>query len=259
MIAHIRADTRRRIEKIATIDTHQLARGGATIAFIAWMILRMNDMHTGFDAILVPGGGLLPDGTLPPWVINRLERAVARAGHAAVLTLSAGTTHKPPPLDARGFPRFESVEAARFLVAQGVTPERILTETASYDTIGNAYFSRLIHAEPRRLRRLLVITSDFHMPRTQAIFAWIYGLTPTDGYSFAFEAVVDDGIDAEALNERRAKEARALADMYALAGRITSLAQFHEWFFTEHRAYATSGWLDREQGADDLGAALSTY
>ncbi|MCA9910118.1 MAG: YdcF family protein [Anaerolineae bacterium] len=219
----------------------------------------MNAMHAAFDVVLVPGGGLLPDGTLPPWVINRLERAVDRAGDAAILTLSAGTTHKPPPFDARGFPRFESVEAARLLVAQGIAPERILTETTSYDTIGNAYFSRVIHAEPRTLRRLLVITSDFHLPRTQFIFEWVYGLTPTNDFSLAFEAVADSGIAAEALSERRAKEARALADVRTLAGGITSLAQFHDWFFTEHRAYATSGWLDRGQGTDDLGAALSTY
>jgi len=212
-----------------------------------------------YDAVLVPGGGLLADGTPPPWVIARLERALIRAGQATLITLSAGTTHKPPPLDERGFPRFESVEAARYLAARGVAPEHILTETASYDTIGNAYFARALHAEPRDFRRLLVITSDFHMPRTRAIFEWVYGLAPEGGYCLAFEATPDDGLDPTALRERQAREAQGLNTVRALAGQITSLAGLHDWLYHEHRAYATAGWLSRPDSEADLGAARATY
>ncbi|MCC6616621.1 MAG: YdcF family protein [Anaerolineae bacterium] len=212
-----------------------------------------------YDAVLVPGGGLLADGTPPPWVIARLELARARAGEAFIITLSAGTTHKPPPLDARGFPRFESVESARYLAAQGVAPERILTETASYDTIGNAYFARVIHTEPRGWRRLLVITSEFHMARTRAIFEWVYGLAPKAGCSLAFEATPDIGIDPAALSERQTREAQGLKAVHDLAGQITSLAQLHGWMFSEHRAYATAGQIARSDDADELGAARGTY
>ncbi len=48
--------------------------------------------------------------------------------------------------------------------------ERIWAETASLDTIGNAYFARVIHTDPAGLRRLLVVNSAFHMPRTRMIF-----------------------------------------------------------------------------------------
>ena len=92
---------------------------------------------------------------------------------------------------------------------RGVAPERVLLESWSLDTIGNAAFARLMHADlaqarssprdrrevrsylragrwaeivPRyrrgpadgphlaQWRRMLVVTSDFHLPRTRAMF-----------------------------------------------------------------------------------------
>jgi len=46
-----------------------------------------------FDAIVIPGGGLLPDHTLPPWVLPRFERALALRRAEFVLPLSAGSPH----------------------------------------------------------------------------------------------------------------------------------------------------------------------
>src|SRR5262249_7515805 len=144
------------------------------------------------------------------------------------ITLSAGTTHRPPPLDKNSFPIFESVAAARYLIDAGIPPGQILTETHSYDTIGNAFFSRVIHIDPQRLRRLLVITSDFHLPRTQAVFDWIYGLEPrTLEYELQFESVSDPRIDKKTLHDREEKERRSLAGLADLTKRITTLPDFH--------------------------------
>jgi uncharacterized SAM-binding protein YcdF (DUF218 family) len=123
-----------------------------------------------YDAVLVPGGGLRPDGALPPFVLNRLEAAQVLAGEAPIILLSAYTIHRAPPLDAAGYPVLESVAAAKALLARGVPASRIWVETASLDTIGNAYFARVIHTDPAGLRRLLVVNSEFHMPRTRMIF-----------------------------------------------------------------------------------------
>lgn len=51
-----------------------------------------------------------------------------------------------------------------------------LQEVSSYDTVGNAYFSLTIHALPSGWRRLAVVTSHFHMPRSRALFADLYQL-----------------------------------------------------------------------------------
>jgi uncharacterized SAM-binding protein YcdF (DUF218 family) len=192
-----------------------------------------------YDAVLVPGGGLRQGGTLPPYVLNRLETAQTLAGEAPIILLSAHTVHRAPPLDAAGFPVLESVAAARTLLARGVPPARIWAETASLDTIGNAYFARVIHTDPTGLRRLLVVNSAFHMPRTRMIFDWIFGLPPADPpYALDYHALPDRGLTAAGLEARRAKEAARMEGLRRTSPHIASLAALHRWLFTEHRAYA---------------------
>ncbi|MEM7796882.1 MAG: YdcF family protein [Cyanobacteria bacterium P01_C01_bin.118] len=192
-----------------------------------------------YDVILVPGGGVLANGELPLWTRCRLNRAIEQRQDAYIITLSAGTTHKPPPLDADGYPIFESVAAAKYLMQQDVEPAKILVETSSYDTIGNVYFSRMIHVEPLKLRRILVITSEFHMVRTKSIFEWVYRLEglPQD-HQLTFETVSDESIDPTVLEARQRKEAKSLQTLLKTASKIHSLKDFHQWLFNKHGAYA---------------------
>ncbi|NEQ52110.1 MAG: YdcF family protein [Leptolyngbya sp. SIO3F4] len=208
-----------------------------------------------YDAILVPGGGVRSKGELPLWTQRRLNRAIERRQDAYIITLSAGTTHKPPPLDGNGYPIFESVAAAQYLLQRGITPEKILVETSSYDTIGNVYFSRIIHIEPLNLRRLLVITSEFHMSRTRAIFEWIYRLEglPQDRQIF-FESVSDDDIEKVMLEARQQREAKSLKKLLGTASKIHTIREFHQWLFREHGAYAMT-----VQSVRPSGQVLESY
>ena len=193
----------------------------------------------GYDAVIIPGGGVRPGGELPAWVRPRLDRALELAGDAWLMPLSAGTPHRPPPLDARGFPILEARAAADYLIARGADPRRILMEAASYDTIGNAYFSRVIHAIPRGFRRVLVITSEFHMPRTEAAFRWIWEI-PAPGLecTLDFETVADGVQDGEMLTLRREKERAALSVVEELRARIRTFSELHEWVFSKHGVYS---------------------
>ncbi len=193
-----------------------------------------------YDAVLVPGGGLREDGAVPPWVENRLERALELAGaDTPILTLSAGTTYKPVLRDADGWPIFESVAGAQWLAEHGHPAQLLFTETASYDTIGNAYFARMIHTDPAGWRRLAVITSAFHMARTEAIFRWIFSLAPCPApHTLSFTAVPDVGIAPDALAARREKEAAGLGSFAKLERQHRTLAAVHLWLFSEHQAYA---------------------
>jgi len=81
------------------------------------------------DAILIPGGGIKNDESLPEWTKRRLNKAIelfSKKGY--IITLSAGTVHKPPIINKDDFPIFESVAAANFLIKNGINHKNILTE-----------------------------------------------------------------------------------------------------------------------------------
>lgn len=239
------------------------------------------------DAIVIPGGGQTEDGKPQPFVAARLDRALelwrrlddaqqrrgpSGSGHDAssggtggaegrppLVVLSAGTMHKPNPRDAAGFPVYEAESEARYLMAKGVPAAAIVEEKLSLDTIGNAWFLRLLHTAPRGWRRLHVVTSDFHLPRTRAIFDWVFGLGGGGGggYKLSYEGVENRGLSAAAVAEREAREAKSLANVRALAARLTTEAALHAWLHSEHGAYASSR-LTRERETVS-GAVLLTY
>jgi uncharacterized SAM-binding protein YcdF (DUF218 family) len=192
-----------------------------------------------YDVVIIPGGGVREGGVLPPWVAARFDLALAVCGDALLMPLSFGTPHRPPPLDRLGYPIVEAMAGARYLMDRQIDPARILLEASSYDTIGNAYFARTIHFIPRGFQRALVITSEFHMPRTEAVFRWVFGLeAPGTRCSLDFLTSPDAGIDGERLKERVERERTSLIIFRDLQTRVGSLAGLHDWLFTKHGVYA---------------------
>ena len=71
--------------------------------------------RTSKVAIVILGGGLTSEGRVNPQVELRVQRALAlyhelksKNTDVALIPISAGTTHKPPPLDSAGFPITEA-------------------------------------------------------------------------------------------------------------------------------------------------------
>jgi uncharacterized SAM-binding protein YcdF (DUF218 family) len=208
-----------------------------------------------FDATLIPGGGLTAAGQVTPWVAARLDQAIVTYQGEYLIPLSAGTPHKPPPLDARGFPILEAIAAAHYLVQRDIPADRIWPETCSLDTIGNAYFARAIHTDPSGLRRLRIITSAFHLPRTEAIFEWIFGLNPgPNPYQLHCIAVPDVGLSPDGLQARHQREQAGLARIHTLAETLPTLSDLHRWLYRDHQAYAVA---HRPQPL--TGSALESY
>ena len=204
-----------------------------------------------FDGIVVLGGGVREGGALPAWAERRFDRALEIDSQAPFLCLSAGTTHRPPPLNEQGFPYLESVAGAAYLLAKGAPASRIQVETVSYDTIGNAYFAKVLHIDPAEWRHLMVITSEFHMNRARAIFEWVFGMEPGK-YTLQFEATPNDGLAGASLERRLQKEAEALAGLSVLVNKIRDLKSLHHWIFASHGAYTSEGWLTRRASEPDL-------
>jgi hypothetical protein len=207
-------------------------------------------MTPDFDAVLIPGGGVSETGELPEYVKARFDLAL-RYRPRFWIALSAATPHRPLR------PKFESHAGAEYLVSRGAPASQVLTETSSYDTIGNAWFARMLHAEPRNLRRLLVINSEFHIARTEVAFRWVFGATPQPGYELHFEASPDVGVTPVGLEDRRRKEDASILRLRELAGRIGTVEELHRWIYSEHEAYT---WPLMERAfTPKQGAILETY
>lgn len=146
-----------------------------------------------YDAILVPGGGIDPQTKrVPLWVKERLYRAADgyKAGESQIIIVSEGFNSDVGLVGARVM--------KDYLIKKGINGADVLTEEMAWNTIGNAYFSRVVHTDPRGIRHLLIANNEFHMPRTIGVFEWVLG----DDYRLEFGAVPNEGIRSEDLEKR---------------------------------------------------------
>lgn len=205
-----------------------------------------------YDAVVVLGGGLDPETAQPhPWVKSRLERALTIQTNYYI-ALSRGTTHRPPPLDARGHPITESCASAAYLMQRGVPAQKILLDGWSLDTIGNAFFARSMICAPHNLQKLCIITSEFHMPRSRAIFDWVFSM---DGAQFSLDYCVaaDDGLTGAQLAARKEGEQRSLRTLEEVTKpRVHSLLKLSQFVFEQHGAYSAAGVVKAKNMAVDL-------
>ena len=116
--------------------------------FVFGILLGTHRPH--ITLLILPGGGLTDSGEIPSHTQLRLDRAVeifrlSDSKNFLFITLSGGTTHKPNPLDQHGYPIFEAVAASKKLIEMGISPDMIMEENFSLDTIG-----RLVYAEVDR-------------------------------------------------------------------------------------------------------------
>lgn len=170
-------------------------------------VLKERDVHLSDEAAM----GLVQ---LQPPPSRPLLPLTACFTPASSMATRAGTPHKAPVLNSTGYVVHEATAIASGLLERGVPAQSQLKEVrqsfetghartqqrlqprscthsapspsprplpllcaqiSSYDTVGNAYYSLTIHALPAGWSSLAVITSEFHMLRTQALFSHIYG------------------------------------------------------------------------------------
>eukprot|EP01025_Chloroclados_australasicus_P035965 TRINITY_DN36599_c0_g1_i1.p4 TRINITY_DN36599_c0_g1~~TRINITY_DN36599_c0_g1_i1.p4 ORF type:complete len:277 (-),score=9.70 TRINITY_DN36599_c0_g1_i1:1431-2261(-) len=202
-----------------------------------------------FDAIIVLAGGLCEDGSLPKWVERRLDCAadiyLAQSKEPCILLTGGGTPHKPAIVNNLGHVLHESTACGSYLQNKGIQAAKMYKEIQSYDTVGNGYFSALLHVLPAGWQTLAVITSDFHMARTKAIFDKIYRLVAQEfknqqkWYNLSYVNVSDEGIfEQDVLQARLAKEGTSCIQFEQDMQDITCLSEFHQWLHSTHLCYA---------------------
>lgn len=157
---------------------------------------------------------------------------------------------------------------ATFLMRNlSVPSDSIWQEQMALDTIGNAYFTRLLHTDVvPGMRRLAVITNRWHMARVRAVFDHIFALPASEGdvapgyvltYYEESDALPADVLDA------RVRDEQAKAPRYAEGSewraRLRDVRALHAWMNLDHGAYAARRLLDPEWHRPEEGAALASY
>lgn len=187
-----------------------------------------------YDAIIVLGGSFKDNGELQPWVYNRLDESM-KYETKYFLLLSRSTCHKPPVLDSNGYPIDECRLMAKYLIDNGVSKEKILLESWSLDTIGNAYAAFFLHCLPNYLTNNLIITSDFHMPRSETIFRKIFTLGEQQ-YGIIFSL---NFISTKSELVISQKEKNSLIDWKNKCKSINTIQELHNFIFINHDAYCS--------------------
>lgn len=123
-----------------------------------------------YDVIIVLAGGIKEDGTLPKSVIERIYKAqeLFKRKYAPRILMSGRWSrywekHGPPPIT-------EAESMKRFAHSIGIPKKAIFKEEKSYDTRSNAHYCKNVFLEKYAWKKIVVVTSDFHISRAQHIF-----------------------------------------------------------------------------------------
>ena len=115
-----------------------------------------------YDAIIVLGAQVKPDGQPSVQLSWRLDAAYDAYEQKPVPIVVCGAQGKDEPVP-------EAQAMADYLTAKGVPQEKILQDPGSFNTRQNlANAAALLSALPD-IRKVLIITSDNHVPRAMAL------------------------------------------------------------------------------------------
>jgi uncharacterized SAM-binding protein YcdF (DUF218 family) len=130
---------------------------------VAWTVYAESTLPSKLpsEAILVLGAQVKADGTLSLTLNRRLDLALEeyRRNPQLIVTCGAQGGDEPAP---------EGQVMRDWLIAQGVEPQDVVAETASFNTRENLSLAKDIMAQ-RGLTQALVVTSDYHVARALAL------------------------------------------------------------------------------------------
>jgi uncharacterized SAM-binding protein YcdF (DUF218 family) len=123
-------------------------------------------MSESFEAVIVLANLMSRGGQLNRESRDRADLALEayRSGRAGVIVPCGWAYRADSPISIG-----EAI--SRYLRRQGVAAHAILVEHRSRDTVGDAVFTKL----ELQFRRVLIATSDYHVPRATEVFRFVYG------------------------------------------------------------------------------------
>ena len=125
----------------------------------------MDEVQMDYEAVIVLGAQVKTDGTPSVQLSWRLDSAAEawRRKDVPVVVCGAQGTDEPEP---------EAVVMKRYLMNLGVPEDKILTDPDSFNTEQNlSHAKALLETCPGDIRKVLIVTSDYHVPRSLSLAA----------------------------------------------------------------------------------------
>ena len=122
----------------------------------------MEEVRDEFDAIVVLGAQVLPSGepnTQLQWRLDAALRAWEKK-QAPIVTTGAQGKDEPMP---------EAEAMKTYLMTHGIPGEMILTDPDSFNTRENLRNAARLLGDWGNVRKVLIVTSDYHLPRAMAL------------------------------------------------------------------------------------------
>jgi vancomycin permeability regulator SanA len=127
--------------------------------------------------------------------------------HSNAILISSGGNNK------MGIDTCIGNQIAAYAIQLGVPSNKIITDTLSQDTVGDALFTKINMVLNKNWKNILVVTSDYHVNRSQVIFDFIYGP------QYTIEVV---GCTTEIQKERAPLESKSLNQFTSTFSNIAS-------------------------------------
>ena len=122
-----------------------------------------DELTGGFDAVIVLGAQVKPDGEPSVQLSWRLDTAVKVWHRKNVPIVVCGAQGKDEPAT-------EATVMKQYLSANGIPEEMILTDPDSFNTQQNLKNAKaLLDRYPGTIRKVVIVTSDYHVPRSMAL------------------------------------------------------------------------------------------
>ena len=115
-----------------------------------------------YDAIIVLGAQVLPDGTPSVQLGWRLDAAYEAYKKKNVPVVVCGAQGKDEP-------KTEADVMKEYLIRAGIPDEDILTDPASFNTRQNLKNASYLLKSIPGINKVLIVTSDYHVPRSLAL------------------------------------------------------------------------------------------
>ncbi len=115
-----------------------------------------------YDAIIVLGAQVLPDGTPSVQLGWRLDAAYEAYQKKNVPVVVCGAQGKDEP-------KTEAEVMKGYLIRAGIPDEDILTDPASFNTRQNLKNASFLLKSIPGINKVLIVTSDYHVPRSLAL------------------------------------------------------------------------------------------